>query len=247
MRVRSVLLAAAFTTRVGKALTRIQPSRLIATTAIALVACLTLASVAMANEDGYYQLKNGTCCSGESLDGTRASVEVDELDPGTADCVVTASVVTSDDSNRQLQAGIGKCSSGENTDCAYVSYAFKYVERIPATGSAVCYEHGAATLGCCTELTVDDGAGNGTWYAYIAGSLYEGQSGYDSDLAVEEDGEVSPDNSCSGWAISTIDNNWQRYNYSPHNAWYTVQSANPMQGSCFLLGTINNGTFTING
>lgn len=215
--------------------------------ALAVVACLALASVALANEQGFYQLKNGTCCSGESLDGTRASVNVQSLIPDAAGCVVTSSVVTSGDSNRQLQAGIGKCSSGENTDCAYVSYAFQFVERIPAIGSAVCYEHGAATLGCCTELTVDDNAGNGTWYAYIAGTLYEGQSGYDSDLAVEEDGEAVPDNACGGWSISTTDNTWQRYNYSPNNKWYTVGSANPMPGSCFLLGTINNGTFTING
>jgi hypothetical protein len=190
----------------------------------------------------------GSCCGGATLDGTRAYISVSSISPASSSCVLFDSVVSSADSNRQLEAGLAKCGTNANLDgtCSLTNNLVKYVERIPAVGSPVCYPHGAGGLNNSDLVTVDSASGNGTYNAYIDGNLYEGQSGYTSNVGIFEWGENSGLSlSCSGWGGSASFTTWQRY-YFTANTWTTVQSANKEStNNCWTVGTVSNGFFTV--
>jgi hypothetical protein len=209
------------------------------------MAALVVTGSALATIFGYNYLQYGSCCGGARLDGTRAYVSVSSITPDASNCIAFQSIVTSLDSNRQLQAALLRCGTNANVDgtCSLTNNFVKIVERIPATGSPVCYPHGAATLGSSYLLTVDSSAGNGTWTAYISGTPYESQSGYTTSVRIPESGEYTGF-SCSGWSGSASFNTWQRYNF-PNNVWTTVQSSNQRNDGCWSLGTVSNGNFSV--
>lgn len=212
---------------------------------VATVAALTFTGAALATLFGANALRQGSCCSGQALNGTRAYISASSNSPDASNCTAFASAVTSFDSNRQLQAGIVRCGSSANVDgtCSLSNNLVKYVERIPATGSPVCYPHGAASLNTSYLLTVDDSANSGTWQAYIDGVLQEGQSGYTSSVGIEEWGEYTG-TGCSGWSAAASISTWQRYNYSL-NSWITVQSASLRNDGCWSVGSVSSGNFSV--
>ncbi|HET8821511.1 MAG TPA: hypothetical protein VFM57_08180 [Thermoleophilaceae bacterium] len=166
---------------------------------ITAIIALAFVSAALANEVGNYQWDSNL--------GTRATVAVNSISPST-NCIASASYVTSTDSNRQLQIGQLLCAAGYGVDmtCSLNNNFILYVERIPATGSPVCYPHGSASGSYL--LTVDDSAGNGTYYTYASGTQYEGQSGYDNNKFFSEGSEYTG-SSCSGWSANTSFSGWQ--------------------------------------
>lgn len=217
--------------------------RLLVGASIGLVA-LAFCTPALATEFGWNSLTYGNCCSGATLDGTRADVVVSGIAPGSAECITFSSVVESQDSNRQLQAGLAKCGVNANIGgtCSLSNNFVKVVEKIPASGSPTCYPHGAASLNTSTRLTVWDSVGLGTYYAYIAGTQYESQSGYTDFVFINEWGEYTG-NSCSGWSGQADFNTWQRY-YVTVGTWSTVQSASRLQ-ECWAVGSVSNGNFSV--
>jgi hypothetical protein len=218
-------------------------------TALSLAIALPAQAQANVFVFGQNYLDYGSCCNGATLDGTRAYVSVSSDSPQSTGCVLFDSVVSSNDSNRQLEVGIARCGSSTSLDgmCSLTNNLVKYVERIPASGSAVCYPHGAASYNSSDLFTVDDSANNGNWYAYIDGTLEQGQSGYDSQVRISEWGEDSQhDNySCSGWGGAASFSSWQRYNYGS-NQWTTVQSSSQRNvNNCWNLGLVSNGSFSV--
>lgn len=219
----------------------------------AAVLCLSGTALAAPNVYvfGRHYLDYGFCCSNQRLDGTRANVLVTAVQPQTTGCVLFDSVVSSNDSSRQLEVGNAKCGSGTTLDgtCSTSNNYVLYVERIPTTGvqDAVCYPHGQDSVPSYHLFTVDSPSGNGTWQAYIDGSLEEGQSGYTNQVRISEWGEDSQhDNySCSGWGGTAYFDSWQRYNY-PNNQWTTVQQASTESvNNCWSVTNVSNGSFSV--
>jgi hypothetical protein len=194
---------------------------------------------------GANRLFYGQCCSNQTLDGTRANVSVSSFAPDQYNCIGFHSVVTSDDSNRQLLVGIAKCgvnSGGADGTCGANGSIVKMVERIPAMGSPVCYQHGAGSLNAGDLFTVDNNANDGIWHTFINGTPYEAQSGYTHTLHISEWGEYT--GSTCGFSATATFTNWRRYNY-PNNVWTTVQSSNQQNTGCWTLGAVTNGSFTV--
>jgi hypothetical protein len=96
--------------------------------------------------------------------------------------------------------------------------------------------------------TVDNSAGNGTWYSYISGTLYESESGYSNNVDIEEWGEFVHNTTYSGcltdWSASASFTTWQRYWYSG-NTWSTVTSAVNSSPYCWTTGLVSSGYFTV--
>jgi hypothetical protein len=174
-------------------------------------------------------------------------VSVSAINPDQYNCIGFASVVSeSVPSGPQIQAAKGRCGIHATIDntCSQTNNFVFFVERTPAGGgNPVCYPHGAATLGNSDLLTVDSSAGNGVWYTYINGTLREGQSGYTSNVHIDEWGEYTGV-TCPGWSATATFSGWQRYNY-PNNAWTTVQSSSTGNGGCWSIGTVSNGNFSV--
>jgi hypothetical protein len=223
---------------------------LLAAAVLAVIFVVPASAVTFDPRWGANYLTYGSCCGGASLDGTRAYIDVSSISPDSTECVLFASVVTDNDLAKQLEAGVVKCgatSVGLDTTCSIGSQGapfVKYVERYTTYGT--CYPHGAASLGSSYLSTVDDPAGNGTFYAYISGTAYEGQSGYDGTETLSEWGEHANGTSCPGWGGSGSFSTWQRYNYSL-NTWTTVASSSiygSAQGSCWSVSSVSSGYFT---
>jgi hypothetical protein len=90
-----------------------------------------------------------------------------------------------------------------------------------------------------------DTSGIGTYYGYIAGQQYEGQSGYDDFVEIWEGGEwTSLLSSCTGWSGHANYDNWQRY-YSTVGAWTTPSSGTRTQ-QCWGVSLVSGGSFVVN-
>jgi hypothetical protein len=98
-------------------------------------------------------------------------------------------------------------------------------------------------VGATDRLTVWNSAGSGTYYAYIDGVQYEGQSGYSNLVDIFEQAEEGTSGSCAGWSGAATFQTWQRY-YLTAGAWTTVQSSNITQ-QCWSVGSISGGTFSV--
>jgi hypothetical protein len=220
----------------------------IAITLVVLVSSLAVAATASASVWGSKALIHNVCCGNQSIDGTRAYVTANSIAPGSSGCIAYSSEVTSLDSNRQLQVAKAKCAPNWNIDgtCSLSNNLVFIVERIPASGSPVCYAQGSASLFTADLLTVDDDNSDGSWYSYINGNIKEGQSGYTLQVAAREWAEYT-NTSCSGWSGSVIFGTWQRYNH-PNNLWSTVvpgdvlNEPNPV---CWSVGSLSGGTFGV--
>jgi hypothetical protein len=210
--------------------------------AIGLLAALTFAAAASAAQWGNLYLSYSS--GGSTLDGTRADITVSSASPDTSDCLIHASVVNEQNASKQLESGLVICGSGTSIDgtCSLSNNFVKYVERYNGS-SYTCYPHGSASFNTSYLATVDNSSGNGTWSAYISGTLYEAQSGYDNNVNVDEWGEYT-DTSCSGWSDSTGFSSWQSYNYSA-NTWSTVGSANNGTTGCWTTSGLSSGSFSV--
>lgn len=211
-----------------------------------VVGALVFPALAAAQTWGGYRLIYGSCCSGVTLDGTRAYVNISSVTPDSPHCVLSDSVVEETNATKQLETGLAKCGStsgGLDGTCSLSNNLVLYVERYNGS-SYTCYPHGAASTGLSYLATVDDSTGTGTWNAYLSGTLYEGQSGYDNNVTIFEWGEHTGTTSCTGWSDSTGFSSWQRYNYSG-NTWTTVGSATSANTGCWTNGSLSAGAFSI--
>lgn len=212
---------------------------------VAIIA-LVLPSGAVAALHGSHYLYFGGCCGGAELDGTRAYISVNTVLPAAEDCLVFSSVVATFYTAGQLQAGLARCGAHTSLGgtCSLSNNFVKFVERIPHDGgSAVCYPHGAASVGGSYLVTVDETWDNGTWWTFISGQLYEGQSGYDNNVFIEEWGEHTGF-VCAGWHAGANFATWQRYNYDL-NRWITVQSSYMDNSDCWGMTAVSDGFFDI--
>jgi len=93
-------------------------------------------------------------------------------------------------------------------------------------------------------MSLSDSAADGTFYAYIDGVQYEGQSGYANDRIIAEWGERTNATSCSGWSGNASFGTWSRYNYSA-NSWMPVETSMASNGNCWSVSPLTNSNFTI--
>jgi hypothetical protein len=216
--------------------------------AIAVPLFAVVAPSAMGHSIAGKYLEYGNCCNGETLDGTHAYVTPWSISPDTYDCIIVSSLVQSQDSARQLEVGDAKCGLGSGIDntCSESGNLVTFVERTPAVGTPVCYQHAAPTIGSPNHFGVVDLVGLGTYYAYIDGAQREGQSGYDADNRIYEWAEYSAGTSCSGWSADADFTTWQRY-YVSVGTWKTVQSAYGYTygAVCWLVSGLSSGNFNV--
>jgi hypothetical protein len=231
--------------RVAVSRVTVRPGRRVLAILVVALGALMLTGAAFATEFGANSLTFGSCCGGATLDGSRADVTVSRITPDSTQCIAFSSVITSNDSNRQLQAAKARCGVNANIDgtCSLSNNFVKLVERIPAVGSPVCFPHGAASLNTSDRLTVWNSAGNGTYFAYIDGVQYEGQSGYDNINGIEEFAEYTGTVCNTSWTGQANFVTWQRY-YVAAGAWTTVQSSNQL-AQCWSVGLVSNGNFSV--
>ena len=210
---------------------------------VALSASLAFGGDAEAANFGTRYLTYGSCCSGDLLRGTRANITVHSNAPNASDCVLYSSVVASNVAAKQLQIGIVRCGSSTSLGgtCSLSNNLVKFVERYNGA-SYVCYPHGAASYNTAYLASVNDCCGTGTWYTYLDGTQYEGQSGYDNSVNIEEWAEqTGGQGACSGWSGSVTFGTWQRWNSS---SWVTVASSFTAQ-TCWSVGALSGGTFGV--
>jgi hypothetical protein len=119
----------------------------------------------------------------------------------------------------------------------------KFAERFDGV-HYTCYPHGTASLNAGDLMTVDNTAGDGTWWTFINGTTYQGQSGYDRLVDIMGFGEITPTSSCAGWSASATFTNWQRYNFGS-NTWSTIQSSDASNGNCWTVGSLTGGSFVV--
>jgi len=220
-------------------------ARRIAVLAICLVTSMAFASTAAAYYWGDYHLDYGSCCGGAALNGTRAYIDVSSTTPDANSCLAHSSVVDSNSANDQTEAGLLRCGTNTRIDgtCSLTNNFVKFVE-LDSGGTYTCYPHGSATLGSSYLVTIDDSANNGSWYAYIAGTQYEGYFGLSSTAVnVYEWGEYTG-GTCSGWSDSTSFSTWQRYYYAG-STWTTVASATNGTTGCWSVGSLSSGNFSV--
>lgn len=208
---------------------------------VVALAALTMAGSAYAAEFGAYHLSSPV--SGAGLDGSRANIDSSSISPDANNCIVYSSVVRSYLSAAQLEVGKAECGSNAKVDnCTATTSQYEFfVERIPASGTTVCYAHGLTANGQSDLMTVDDASGTGTWYAYIDGNQEEGQSGYnDNEDQVSEWAEYSG-NACFGWSGAASFSSWQKYY---NGSWQTV-TPDAHDNTCWFLSTISGGNFSV--
>ncbi len=207
---------------------------------LSTVGCV-YAGVAQANYHGYVLYIGGQ--------GTRASIILNNASE-TNNCVVFSSVVADTGySSRQLQIGVARCNNAyiDSTACGATN-PFMFVERIAYTGSATCYAHGSISIGVSNLYTVDDSGGTGTYYTYLNGTQYEGQSGYNSVGSYNYEWGEYTQSTCSGWNATAYFYTWQYW--TAGQSWLTITGSNggwsKTSEGCWGVGSPDgSGDFTI--
>ena len=205
-----------------------------------VVACIAvmagvMATAAAANGDpgwGRKYLLYGSCCGGEKLQGTRASIAGINQSPDPDNCILYDSVVGElAPADRQVEDGLARCGGpsggldpNSSNNCPNTYDMFKYVET-DLNGTFNCYPYGSAVKGAYYEFQLQETTStSGNYAAAIAGVTELHFGGFDDNLQIQEWGEHTGSIGCNlTWSASTQFDNWQRYNFGP--GWYTVQSS----------------------
>jgi hypothetical protein len=204
------------------------------TSGLALVA----ASGALATEWGYHGLQDGACCSGQPVNGTRATINVTSSAPASTRCIAYADEV--EGNGRHVEAGVGHCGPSGSIDGTCAHGSMNLIVETYNGSSYTCYQHPTALLNTSYSVTVDDAAVNGHYWAYINGTQLEGQTGFAArGTSIFEWAEYTGSDCFFGGSVSFT--SWQRW--SPPS-WTTVQSANTLQ-QCWTVGGVSSGAFNV--
>lgn len=150
---------------------------------------------------------------------------------------------------RQVEVGYLRCNGAVldlNQGACQSGYRFVEVYNIP-TGYT-CYQHAAFGVGASNTFAVSRPAGGAVARAYINGTSYEAQSGYDlgTNEAFAWMEYIAPDGySCSGWGpASGTFGSWEQGSGS---AWVNgagSQYHSPL--NCWTIGVLNgSNSFTV--
>jgi hypothetical protein len=219
--------------------------------ALVLCALLLLAiaftpmASAFPNRFGVHYLQP-PCCSGDPVNGTRASIRVQSITPDDTHCLAFRSDAENQASSWLIQAGLVRCGPHGNADgtCSLSNNLVLYVEVESGLNNFACFPHGAGSLNTQYKMTVDQPqpASDG-WSSFIDGVPYE-RNGF-VQYVIAESSEHTGTDSCSGswsafgaFAESTV---WQRWIKSSLT-WYTVQS-DYLSAGCWIATSGPPGAF----
>ena len=201
-------------------------------------------------EWGIRYLNYGSCCLGDSLNGTKASIEVNYFNPLTNQCLSAQSYgVGFNNTDDLIVVDLLRCGSSTGIDgtCSESNNFVRAVEVL-INGIYHCYEHGAASWG--TNYTMDVlNEYQSLWWAHINGTAYENETfSTGTAEAIQEgieDGQTTSNIFCSGWSAASVfaqTSAWQRFEINV--SWKTVQSSRSQSG-CFTLSGGPPGAFSI--
>jgi hypothetical protein len=211
---------------------------------VATVSCLVVffansTSAWAASQDGY-KFSNGSL-----MDGTSASLRVDQASPGSGQCLVWSTLGSA--TGRLIEIGLTTCSNTAIDGTCGRNQLTKFLETYNGS-SYTCFPHGNASTVASYSATVRADTGtSSTWHGYFgSGPQLEGQTGFNQAVTAFGWGEETPTTSCSPWSGVGYVQSWQWWNST--SGWHTLTSATAYSGfiHCWTVGSINSaGTFKV--
>lgn len=209
---------------------------------------------AFANRYGMEFLQYGSCCGGDTLFGTKASIIPNHVNPGGTYCTLFRSDAEDNTGGYLIQAGVVKCGSQTDLDgtCSLTNNLVKFVETETPSGGYVCHPHGGTSVGTEVDAAVygyAEAFDNG-WNAYLNGTPEEGIPVMTGAQYIVEGAEHAGTDSCnsSDWGgtndatFASATPVWQRY--KTNLTWYTVQGSSTSSG-CWTVSGGPPNSFTI--
>lgn len=204
-----------------------------------------------ANRYGMRFLESGQCCNNAALDGTRASIIPNYVNPGASYCTAFRSDGEGAiGSGYLIQAGVVKCGVNQNVDgtCSLSNNLVKFVETETPSDGYVCYPHGGTSTGTAVDAAVTGSVSN-PWTAWLDGTQEEAIAAPPSFYYLVEGAEHAGTDSCdsSNWGGTNegtfgSTEAWARNTTSM--TWYTVQGSSTSSG-CWTVSGGPPGSFTI--
>jgi len=198
----------------------------------------------------------GSCCGGEALWGSRASIIPNHVNPGASYCTLFRSDGEDPDNHYLIQAGVVKCGTqaqfGDLLECSPNGEFVKFVETETPSDSYHCLPHGVTSVGTEVDAQVhgySDSFING-WNAYLDGTPEEGIPDLIGAKYLVVGAEHAGTDSClsSDWGgtndatFASATPVWQRYKFD--STWYTVQSSSTSSG-CWTVSGGPPNSFTV--
>lgn len=198
--------------------------------AVAALAIVLGAVAASALVQGGRHTNNSTANAGTSV-----SIAGVSFSPGSGHCIAYSTLAFSAVNNKQVESGVVRCN-GTSVDgsCDDV----KFVET-GSNGAFSCYPHGSFTNSFFHTFKVMRQTGDSPYFfAYIDGTLEEGQGGFSTSNPVElwSWGErTGSGTGCTGWGGSGAFQDWQKLVYG--NPWTDISGA--ISTTCWTVSGID--------